>query len=174
MDTIRAFTVPCCLNSPLRRQKREGDEEKRKASLSGMYSNKRCAACSLLLNSEYKIFKITSCECDNELKVNMLQFAVNHSWGVSLSLDELALLQYKNRVVLELDRHICLAVQSCSIPLVLGKICPQRGFRGWLEEVLWVGKEPAAPTRPQDPGNSPAGTKCCLLSLNCPQMNTSS
>lgn len=125
VDTIRAFTVLCCLNSPLRRQNRERDQEKRKTSLSGMCNNKRCAACSLLLNSEYKIFKITSCECDNELKVNMVQFAVNHSWGVSLDLDELAFLQCKNRVVSELDRHICLAMQSCSIPVVLGKICPQ-------------------------------------------------
>lgn len=82
MDTVRAFKVLCCLNSPLRGQNREGDEEKRKASLSGMYSSKRCAACSLLLNSEYKISKITSCECDNELKVNMVQLAVNHSWWV--------------------------------------------------------------------------------------------
>lgn len=45
-----------------------------------------------------------------------------------MDLDELALLQCKNRVVSELDRHLCLAVQSCSIPVVLGKTCPQRGF----------------------------------------------
>lgn len=82
MDTIRAFKVFCCLNSPLRGQNRDGGRRKRKTSLSGMYSSKRYAACSLLLNSEYKISKITSCECDNELKVNMVQFAVNHSWGV--------------------------------------------------------------------------------------------
>lgn len=56
--------------------------KKKESHLSGMYSGKRCAACSLLLNSEYKISKITTCECDNELKVNMVQFAVNHSWGV--------------------------------------------------------------------------------------------
>lgn len=91
MDTIRAFTVLCCLNSLLRSQNREGDEEKRNTSLSGTYHSKRYAACSLLLNSEYKISKITSCECDNELKVNMVQVGVNHSWGVYL--DELALLQ---------------------------------------------------------------------------------
>lgn len=69
-----------------------------------------------------------------------------------MDLDELALLWCKTRVVSELDRHICLAVQRCRIPMVLGEICPQRGFLGWLEEVLWVGKEPATPTRPQDPG----------------------
>lgn len=82
VDTIRAFTVLCCLNSTLRWQNREWDEEKRNTSLSGMYSSKRCAAYSLLLNSEYKISEITSCECDNELKVNMVQFALSHSWGV--------------------------------------------------------------------------------------------
>lgn len=82
MDSIRAFTVLCCLNSLLRRQNREEGEEKRNTSLSGTYHSKRCAAWSPLLNSEYNISKITSCECDNELKVNMAQFAVNHSWGV--------------------------------------------------------------------------------------------
>jgi len=73
---MQVFKVLFCLNSTLRRA------WKKKSYACLLMSSKRCAAYSLLPRSEYEISKITSWEYDNEPKVNMVQFDMNHPSGV--------------------------------------------------------------------------------------------
>lgn len=66
-----------------------------------------------------------------------------------MGLDELALLQCKNRVISELDRHCCSADQGCSIPAAPGSLARKEAFEDGLRKVSGQERSQQLPHTPE-------------------------